>query len=89
MFRAPGPHWLDLTATIQYSICSDGFPLNGDKLRTLADPIPAAFGIIPYQDSVPLTVLNYPTGDKHETDLAAYDPPTPAVLPFVDGPDAV
>ena len=45
--------------------------------------------IVPDQESVPLGVLNYPLGDKHETDFAAYDFPTSAAPPSVDGPDAV
>ena len=80
---------VDLTATIQYSMCSDGYSLNGDKLRILPDPTPADSEIIPNQDSVPLSVLNHPIGDRHETDFAAYDSPPSTVPPPSDGPDAV
>ena len=91
----------DLTATIQYSMSSEGGCLPRDEFRTLPDllrdplsdlipdSIPAESEIIPNQDSVPLSILNYPPGNKHEIDFAAYDPPTSVVPPSVDGPDAV
>ena len=70
-------------------MCSEGGVFLGDKLRELHDLIPEDSEIIPDPDSVPLSVLNYPIGNKHETDFAAYDSPVSTVLPSVDGPDAV
>jgi len=67
---------------------SDGFYLKGDKARALPDPIPAQSDIIPDQNSIPLSVLNHPIGNRHETDFAAYDFPT-SEIPSSDGLDAV
>jgi hypothetical protein len=56
----------------------------------LPDPIPTRNEIIPNSDFIsPESVLNYPVGNEHKVDLAAYDPPTPIVSSPVDGPDAV
>jgi len=68
---------------------SDGFYLNGDKARTLPDPIPAPNDVIPDKDSVPLSVLNHPIGNRHEIDFAAYGFATSAVPPPGDGPSLV
>ena len=89
MSQVSGSQSVDLTATIQYSMCSEGNSLNGDNIRTLPDPIPANSEIIPNQDSVPLSVLNHPIGNKLKTDFAAYGSPTSTVPPSGDGPDAV
>ena len=74
---------------MQYNFSSDESGFHGDRLRSLPDPVPVKTGIIPDLDSVPLSVLNHPIGDKHEADFAAYDCPPPTVPSPVDGPDAV
>ena len=82
-------HWVDLTAVVQYNLCSGDGGFHGDKLRALPDPIPARNEIIPDPDLIPLSVLNHPIGNKYEVDFAAYDSPTPTVFTSVEGPDAV
>ena len=74
---------------LQYKIASEGSGFHGDKLRALPDPIPAKKEIIPDPDSIPLSVLNYPTENTHEIDFAAYDSPALTVSSSVDGPDAM
>ena len=52
-------------------------PLDSDPvsaLMGLLDPVPCRDEIIPDADSVPLSVLNYPLGKRHEIDFSAYDP---------------
>lgn len=74
---------------IQYNISEEGEGFHGDKLRALPDPIPARDEIIPNLDSVPMSVLNHPVGNKHEVDFAAYDLSPTVSSPVVDGLDAV
>ena len=66
----------------KYNIGSTrGFLLDGDKLRELPDPIPCGDRMVPDPDSIPLSVLNYPTGKKHEINFAAYGPPELTLFP--------
>ena len=101
MSQVPRSQWVNLTATIQYSMYNKGDRLSRDKLRIspdllwgpiadlTSDPISAISEVIPNQDSVLLSVLNHPTGNRDETDFAGYDPSTSTASPSVDGPDAV
>jgi len=75
--------------TIQYSVANEGEGFHGDKLRALPDPIPARDEIIPNLDSVFMSVLIHPIGNKYEIDFAAYDSPIPTVPPPADGPDVL
>lgn len=84
-----GSHWVDLTVTVQYSRRSEDVGFHGDRLRSLPDPVPTKNEIIPDPDSIPLSILNHPIGNKHEVDFAAYDSPPPTVSSPADGPDAV
>ena len=74
---------------MQYRIISEGGGFCGDKLRELPEHITENNDIIPNHDLDPSSVLKYPIGNKHETDFAAYDVPTPSVSLFIDGPNAV
>lgn len=74
---------------MQYNVANEREGFHGDKLRALPDSIPARDEVIPNPDSIPLSVLNHPTGSKHEIDFAAYDHSTSTVSSSVDGPDAV
>ena len=62
--------------SIQYNIgCVEGATFHGKKLQELPYPMPCRDEIIPDPDSIPLSILNYPLGKKHEVDFAAYDSP--------------
>ena len=89
MARVPESHWIDLTAVVQYCIDSEDGNSHGDRFRALPDQIEARNEIIPTLGSVKLDVLSYPPGNEYEVDIAAYDPPIPAVSPSGSGPDAV
>ena len=80
---------INLTSALQFSIASECDIFHGDRLRRLPDPIPARNEIIPDPDSIPLSILIYPTGSKHQIDFAAYDASTPTVPLPTDGPDAM
>ena len=84
-----GSFSINLTAALQFKIASEKNGFHGDRLRRLPDPIPARNEIIPDPDSIPLSVLIYPTGSGHEIDFAAYDAPAPTAPSSVDGPDSV
>ena len=89
MLQVSVPRPVDLTATVQYCIMSEGNGFRGDKLRELPDPIPVNNHIIPNQDMVPSSILNHPIDNKHEADFGVYEFLTPTALPPVDGPYAV
>ena len=58
----------------KYNICSvHGIFFDGGQLRELSDPIPCKKEVIPNPDLIPLSVLNYPVGKRHEIDFSAYD----------------
>ena len=73
----------------QFQIAHEkGEIFNGDQLRDLPEPTPARDEIVPDPDSIPLTVLNYPLGTKHEVDFSAYEEKG-AVPPSEEGHDIV
>ena len=84
------PHgYTPFTNISQYQIFHENGPVfHGDQLRELPDPIPARDEIIPDPDSIPLSVLNYPLGTKHEVPSAAYEEQVPTPPPEA-GPDLV
>ena len=68
---------------MKYSIASaSGFLFHGDKLREPREPSVWGLDMIPNPDSVPLSVLSYPTGKRDEINLAAYDPPELTLSPI-------
>ena len=68
---------------MKYNIAStNGFLFHGDKLRELREPNVWGLDVIPEPDSVPLSVLSYPTGKGDEVDFAAYDPPELTLSPI-------
>ena len=76
------PRDADFTGSTQYNIGSaQGASFHGDRPRELPDPTPCRDEIIPDPDSIPLSILNYPVGEKHEVDFAVYDPPELTISP--------
>ena len=73
MFSPPHSH-AGFTNPPQYQIFHECGPrFDGKRLRELPDPIPARDEIIPDPDSIPLTILIYPLGLKHEGPLDVYN----------------
>ena len=89
MSRVPGSIWVDLTATMQYNMYSNGDHHPSVQLRELLGPAPSNDEIILTQDSVSSSVLSYSIDDKYEADFAVYDSLAPTVPLPGDGPDAV
>lgn len=71
-----------LTSSIKYRISSAReMSSGGNKLPELSAPIPSGEEIIPEPNSIPLSVLNHPLGEKLKINFAAYDPPELTLSP--------
>ena len=61
---------------MKYNFCSSHGPaFEEDQFQELTTPIPCRDEVIPDPGSISLSILNHPTGKRHEINFAAYDPP--------------
>lgn len=76
------PRDADFTGSAKYNTASaPGALLEDYELRGPSNPIPYRGEIIPASDSIPLSILHYPTEERYTINFSAYDPPELTLLP--------
>ena len=74
------PRNTEFTGAVKYKILSEG--LFKVRIPERQNMISCGDEIIPDPDSIPLSVLNHPPGNRLEINFAAYDPPEVTLSPL-------